>query len=142
MNNKQKGFTLIEVLIVISIIGILSSLTLLGLGTFRASGRDVRRVTDLRQITNALELYYAKVGNYPATATWDTDLKKPNGVIDSVPKDPNDPVTKYQYAICGTSGYIIQATLEEKNQKILAESAAGDCGMPCDTASNQYCIKF
>lgn len=142
--HNAKGFTLIEILIVISIIGVLSSLTLLGLGSFRASGRDVRRVTDLRQITNALELYYAKVGVYPTTAGWGTELLKSNGgVIDSLPKDPNDPATVYQYGACGTTGYAVQATLEEANKKILDEGAtAGSCGLSCDTAKNEYCIKF
>lgn len=141
---NNKGFTLIEVLIVISIIGILSSLTLLGLGTFRSSGRDVRRVTDLRQITNALELYYAKVGNYPSTANWETEILKTNGgVLDSLPKDPNDPTTKYEYGVCGTSGYVVKATLEEANKKILDESyVAAGCDKTCDVSKNEYCIKF
>lgn len=147
MNKHNKGFTLIEILIVISIIGVLSSLTLLGLGTFRASGRDVRRVTDLRQITNALELYYAKTGSYPSTIGWETEILKANGgVIDSLPKDPNDPATKYAYGLCGTNGYVVKATLEEENKKILDESYPGlqgdGCVISCNTANKEYCIKF
>ncbi|MEK7463400.1 MAG: prepilin-type N-terminal cleavage/methylation domain-containing protein, partial [Patescibacteria group bacterium] len=135
MNKHSKGFTLIEVLIVISIIGVLSSLTLLGLGTFRASGRDVRRVTDLRQITNALELYYAKNGSYPATAGWEIALAKPaaTGVIDKVPKDPGS--SSYGYGIC-TGGYVVKTTLEEANAKILAEGYLTVTGDGCETTCN------
>jgi len=147
MNNKQKGFTLIEILIVVSIIGVLSSLTLLGLGSFRASGRDVKRVTDLRQITNALELYYAKVGEYPPTAGWKDKLLKDNGgVIDSVPTDPTNVAPYiYEYGVCPDSGYVVKATLEEQNAKILAESYTGsDCDKSCsaDVTQKEYCIKF
>ena len=143
--HNTKGFTLIEVLIVISIIGVLSSLTLLGLGTFRASGRDVRRVTDLRQITNALELYYAKNGSYPATNGWEIAIAKPavTGVIDKVPKDPSG--SSYGYGICGASGYVVKATLEEANAKILAEGSDGaGCDITCNNSAivKEYCIKF
>jgi len=143
MKKQSLGFTLIEVLIVISIIGILSSLTLLGLGTFRASGRDVRRVTDLRQISNALELYYAKIGAYPSTASGLNDLKV-QGIIDSVPADPvNSGSNIYSYANCGTSGYILKAVLEETNKKVLDESYIGTCDtVSCAAATNEYCIKF
>jgi len=138
--HNTKGFTLIEVLIVISIIGVLSSLTLLGLGTFRASGRDVKRVTDLRQITNALELYYAKLGSYPTTALGLSDLTA-KGIIDKLPADPGSNL--YEYGACGTNGYVVKATLEEANQKILAESyVGGGCDKSCDISKKEYCIKF
>jgi len=138
--HSAKGFTLIEILIVVSIIGVLSSLTLLGLGSFRASGRDVKRVTDLRQITNALELYYAKSGEYPANL----DDLVAQGIIAKLPEDPISPKTDYEYNKCDTSGYVVQATLEEYNKKILAESAASACGMNCDNSDvgKEYCIKF
>jgi prepilin-type N-terminal cleavage/methylation domain-containing protein len=143
---SKSGFTLIEVLIVISIIGVLSSLTLLGLGTFRASGRDVKRITDLRQITNALELYYAKVGNYPDALTGLLKTANPAGVIDKVPADPTNVAPNvYSYSTC-TGGYVVKAVLEEANEKILAESyvgAQGDgCTVSCAAASKEYCIKF
>jgi len=140
MKKHTKGFTLIEILIVVSIIGVLSSLTLLGLGSFRASGRDVKRVTDLRQITNALELYYSKNGVYP-----DTLAQLVPSVIAKLPADPvNVAPNTYLYGRCGTSGYVVKATLEEKNAKILAETYVGDaCGDGvCAAGTNEYCIKF
>ncbi|MCH7828673.1 type II secretion system protein [Patescibacteria group bacterium] len=53
---KQKGFTLIELLIVIAIIGLLASIVLISLGPARAKARDARRVTDVRQMSTALEV--------------------------------------------------------------------------------------
>lgn len=62
---KQNGFTMIELLVVIVILGILS---VIGLGSFSSSqmkARDSRRKTDLRAISDALEVYYNDFGNYP-----------------------------------------------------------------------------
>jgi prepilin-type N-terminal cleavage/methylation domain-containing protein len=61
----KKGFTLIEILIVVAIIAILASVVLIGLGPTQQSGRDARRLSDLQEIQNGLELYYSKCGLYP-----------------------------------------------------------------------------
>lgn len=64
--NKARGFTLIELLVVIAIIGILSSVVLASLNSARAKARDARRLSDLHQIRNALELYASdNNGAYP-----------------------------------------------------------------------------
>src|SRR3990167_4452603 len=55
---EAKGFTLIELLVVIAIIGILSSIVLASLNSARQKGRDARRVSDIKQLQLALELYY------------------------------------------------------------------------------------
>ena len=60
-----RGFTLVEILIVVGIIGLLASVVLSGLGSTRARGRDARRIADIRQAQQALELYYAKCQVYP-----------------------------------------------------------------------------
>lgn len=62
----RRGFTLIELLVVISIISLLSSIVLTSVNSARAKARDARRVSDLRQISLALELYYDTNGSYPA----------------------------------------------------------------------------
>lgn len=67
---QKKGFTLIELLVVVAIIGLLSTLSIVALNTARAKARDARRVSDVKQIQTALELYYNDKGDYPAsTAT-------------------------------------------------------------------------
>ncbi len=64
----KKGFTLIELLVVISIIGLLSSVVLVALNSSRKKARDIRRLSDIRQITLALELFYSTKGHYPGLA--------------------------------------------------------------------------
>lgn len=63
--SKTKGFTLIELLVVVAIIGILSSVVLASLNTARAKARDAKRLSDMRQMQIALELYYDSFGRYP-----------------------------------------------------------------------------
>jgi len=70
-NHEQKksltGFTLIELLVVIAVIGMLASIVLVSLGPARGKARDARRLSDLKQIQLALQLYYDKYGDYPNT---------------------------------------------------------------------------
>jgi len=62
---KQKGFTLIELLVVIAIIGLLSTLAVVALNNARMKSRDAKRVSDIKQIQTALELYYNDASAYP-----------------------------------------------------------------------------
>ena len=68
--SRNKGFTLIELLVVISIIGLLSSVVLASLNSARVKTRDVKRVADLRQVVNALELYNSDNGHYPMVGNY------------------------------------------------------------------------
>jgi general secretion pathway protein G len=65
---NNKGFTLIELLVVIAIIGLLSTLAVIALNSARAKSRDSKRVSDVKQIQTALELYYADNNGYPASS--------------------------------------------------------------------------
>jgi len=64
---KKKGFTLIELLVVIAIIGLLTTLALLALDSARKSSRDAKRITDVKQMQTALELYFNDVDGYAGT---------------------------------------------------------------------------
>lgn len=66
---KQRGFTLIELLVVIAIIGLLSTLAVVALNNARQKSRDSKRVSDIKQIQTALELYFNDENGYPAAIT-------------------------------------------------------------------------
>lgn len=67
-NLSKKGFTLVELLVVISIIGLLSTIAVVSLGSARTKARDAKRIADVKQISTSLEQYYADVGSYWASA--------------------------------------------------------------------------
>lgn len=56
-NTKIKGFTLIELMVVIAVMGLLSSIIFASLSNARAKARDTRRKMDLEQLVRALALY-------------------------------------------------------------------------------------
>jgi len=66
---SSRGFTLIELLVVIAIIGILASVVLASLNSARANARDAVRLSDMQQISKAMELYFLDIGRYPGE-TW------------------------------------------------------------------------
>jgi prepilin-type N-terminal cleavage/methylation domain-containing protein len=62
---KSKGFTLIELLVVVAIIGILATVVLSSLGSARTRARDARRVSEMKNLETALEMYYLDYNQYP-----------------------------------------------------------------------------
>ncbi len=61
----HKGFTIIELLVVVAIIGILASVVVAMFSQPKADSRDARRESDMKQIQNALALYISTNGTYP-----------------------------------------------------------------------------
>jgi len=119
--NYKKGFTLIELLVVIAIIGILSSVVLASLNTARTKSRDARRVSDMKQLQLAFELFFDSCRSYPVQATQGgitgglTAGSCPTGVdlSDFIAAIPTDPVgtTAYQY-VGNATAYCVGADME------------------------------
>lgn len=65
INKKQSGFTIVELLIVIIVIGILAALVLNTFQGVQARARDTERRTDINSVATQLEAYYADFGHYP-----------------------------------------------------------------------------
>ncbi len=137
--NIKKGFTLIELLIAMAILGILATV---GLGSFRTAqmrGRDAERKSDLKQISNALELYYSDYRQYPpADLPWGAEFKdvKDTIYIKIVPEDPSG-VCPYVYKV-STSGksYQLFARLENTEDKNINTGIT----VPCGTATYNFSV--
>ena len=99
-NHVSRAFTLIELLVVIGIIGLLSSIVLASLGTAKQRGRDSRRISDIKQLQLALELYYDANSAYPLAL--DTSLTGP-GYIPTIPKDPKSNLPYAYVALQGAA---------------------------------------
>jgi general secretion pathway protein G len=145
--STAKGFTLIEMLTVVAIIGILASITGVSLSGARKQARDSERVTEVGQISLAVELYYNACRQYPATLITTAGTGCPTGItlgsfLQSIPTDPNG--SAYTYAVSGTfDEFVVRATLEQANNALtndLDGTIVGtDCGV--DTASPWYYCK-
>jgi prepilin-type N-terminal cleavage/methylation domain-containing protein len=128
---RQKGFTLVELLVVISIIGVLATLVLLQLGTARARARDTKRIADVNQVRTAVELYYEdNSGAYPSAIS-DANL----GKYLSGSRVPKDPLTAVAYSYSyhtGSSGkidgYHIWTQLEQSAAALASDADINSSG--------------
>ncbi len=149
LNTKVRGFTLIELMVVIAIIGLLASIITVSLVSSRAKGRDAKRISDIKTIQLALETYYNDNGYYP-TSIYGGALTP---YIATLPVDPTDNSTPYKYVtwnssntqICtGTNlpiGYHLGTGLEDSTNTGLKQDrdmspartpATTDCGGTAD----------
>ena len=108
---SQKGFTLIELVIVVSILAILAGVMVPRLASRAAKARDARRLADMRALVTAIESHYADTGRYPdfnenaSIGGWDVsfdgnfinDLTN-KGYLPEPARDPlNDESHHYRY---------------------------------------------
>jgi len=160
--NYIRGFTLIELLVVIAIIGILAGIVLASLGAARDHTRDTKRIAELRQIQNALQVFYNVNGRYPTQGA--PDLA--NGTIcagctaginailqqymGGVPTDPLNDATHYYYYDgshgCGglpnqAAAYAVNLEARTGNSADLCNGAWDGEGNPSGTV-NRYNVLF
>lgn len=154
---NESGFTLIELLVVIAILGILAAISLAIFSTSQTKARDSERKSDLKQISNALEIYYNDYNSYPPSsggkisgcpATTNTACVWGAGqftdgrtiYLKTVPKDPS--VLNYYYrtvAVGGVAnqGYQLYARLE--NSQDTGSCISGNCGEHTDLPVGVSC---
>ncbi|MCC6711234.1 MAG: type II secretion system protein [Candidatus Pacebacteria bacterium] len=143
---NQRGFTMIELLIVIVILAIL---VVIGIGSFMSSqlkSRDSARKTDLQNIARALELYYNDKGEYPVDTSktgilsqeWGTAFVDPDNnqtlYMNLLPSDPGA-YTYYYTSVTGDE-FQLYTYLENENDRDLNKDGDNiqvytgtDCGV-------------
>lgn len=120
---SNKGFSLLEMLIVMAIMGIILTVSTISYLTLQQKGRDAKRRTDIESLRTALEIYRSQNSAYPAIAgnnAWapasnlNASLVVP-GYMQSIPTDPNQNAT-YPYMYKSWSSwqrYCIEARFEQ-----------------------------
>ena len=119
MRDRSRGFSLIEVIVVLAIVGLLASIVITSLLSAQNKERDTKRIGDIDSIKHALAAYYISYGNYPiaratttitATSTVGSALLS-SGTMSIIPQDPR--AYQYSYSSNSTgSNYSIHFCLE------------------------------
>ena len=113
----RTGFTLVEIMIVVAIIAIIASIAIPNLVRAQQMARDAKRIADLKQIRNALELFFSDNGYYPQSdCGWDC----------------ND----YRYSYNSTSWNMLAAELAPYIAKLPVDPI--NSGVSWDTSSYGY----
>ena len=122
MKNKniksKNGFTLIEILVAMTIVAVLVSISLVSLQGARKVARDGKRKADLEQIRSALEIYRSEIKTYPGSLD---DLV--NVYLSEVPNDPLSGIYKYFY-LGAPNSYTLCSYLETSSS---LQAECGDC---------------
>jgi len=135
MSRSNKGFSLIELLVVLGIMAVLTGLIAFNFNAARSRSRDLQRKNDLKELRTALELYKNDNQQYPNVADYDAlvSLLDANGYIGSTLQDPKlaitgDPESWEEYAY-GTespySTYYLSVCLENRSDSL---ATGDDCG--------------
>jgi len=124
----KSGFTLLEILIVIAIIGILVSLGVVSYSSAQKKARNSKRRGDVKAIQNAWEQYYAdNSGLYPANCNVNMSTYLPGGL----PTDPKGGA--YVPPTCTTSTYCFCGALEGETGNSNAACGSG-------AATTHFCV--
>lgn len=151
-----RGFTLVELMVVITIISIFAVLGYTTYGSIQLKARDSRRIADMQETQKALEQYYQANHLYPhntaGTSYSDKFINALSGVTDyfsdgSVPQDPNG--QDYTYSAGGSGGtctanisptYYVCANLEDASNGANSLLHTDGCGNVSGTKTTYYCL--
>ncbi|HEX7483861.1 MAG TPA: prepilin-type N-terminal cleavage/methylation domain-containing protein [Candidatus Saccharimonadales bacterium] len=103
---KQRGFTIVELLIVIVVIAILAAITIVAYNGIQGRAKDSTRLSDMTAIRKALELYKTANGQYPEenAASWEYSTTDPQNFLSAlkpymtkIPVDPANDANNFYY---------------------------------------------
>jgi prepilin-type N-terminal cleavage/methylation domain-containing protein len=139
MRRISRGFTIVELLVVISVIGILAAITIVGFNRYQTDARDAQRSSQATVISEALEKYYDKNGEYPSCPSITTDGAT---VVSNVLTGVQQKVLVTPKSDAGQDNSIKCQDLQTSDPDVFAY--VGDGSSICSTgaACLQYSLKY
>jgi general secretion pathway protein G len=134
---NEKGFSLVEVLVALSIVSFLSYIGFISYSTQLRKARDGRRQSDLEMVRGALEIYRADNREYPFAAGVGGNYSEmigtlnTNNYINTLPNDPQAPTRYYYYNSSTGTDYDLCAFLEG--------SSTTACGVVVSCSASENC---
>ena len=127
LTRKQQGFTIVELLIVIIVIGILATLVLVTFTGIQQQARNTQRTTDIKAIASHLETYNAKNGRYPMATEMNDDafVLTLKGLDKESTKDPKG--TTYDFAASASATQYGYTSTQDDNSACDNEVAGEEC---------------
>lgn len=117
----KKGFTLVELVVVVSIIMVITAVGAISFQSANKKARDGRRKADLEKIRLALEMIRQVGETYPASAAALSPIYLPSW--------PADPISSQSYYYVRTSGYTY--TLDARVEGLGETNGSGNYGANC-----------
>ncbi len=139
MFKHNKGFTLIELIVVLLIFGLIANLTMISLNNAKRESRDAKRVSNINQLRSALHLYhtenlaYPNDGGNPIALGTDGNL-----ILDAtgwIAANPTSPI--FMYSIPRDPKRIAEAS-----SSLCTGSSTAVCDYSYELNGNDYIIYF
>lgn len=126
---RQQGFTIIELIVVLVIIGILASLIVFSYSGVRSRDRDALRQADIDTLQSHLEVFYAEHSRYPTLAQLNNTEWRNKNMADLNADTITDPSWS-EDGVCAADGQVI--LVDTPAVDCYAYSPTAAAGEPCD----------
>ena len=142
---KKNAFTLVELLVVISIMSILTMITVSQFTSARIRSRDVARKADLNSLSKALQNYYADYGLFPDQdeIVWGGEFSDATGYVymKVVPRENTTEMSEYCYEVSGDSDmFALYSELENEDDEEYNKWNGVDVSYSCLGTDYNYAI--
>jgi prepilin-type N-terminal cleavage/methylation domain-containing protein len=133
LKNKSKGFTIVELLIVIVVIGILATLVIVTFTGIQQKARDSKRKTDINALNSHVEAYYASNGYYPTLKDLQTASFLSTSLKGFDPSALSDPKGGAISGTVGASNYAYVAAASSTSTAACDNTVVSSATNACDS---------